>query len=327
VGTASASDTTNSMLFTCWQRSYAASGNWQDLASPGAAPVTVTLPGNLAAQYAYNLNTRARVPISAVGSQVTFNVTDDPVGLLVTPSSSASGPTISAVVSGASFTAGLSASSWVTILGTQLSATTRPWNGADFTGNNLPTQLDGVSVKMNGIPAYPYYISPSQLNVLAPDDSATGPVQVQVTNGKVTSNAFTVNKSKATPALFLFTTKYPAAVHLSGVGVGSAGLIAGGNFAPAQPGETIQLFGTGFGPTNPPAPAGKILSVPAPLANNVTVTIGGLPAAVTFAGLSGNGLDQLNVTVPAGLPDGDAAVVATVAGTSTQANLFLTIQH
>jgi uncharacterized protein (TIGR03437 family) len=327
VGTSTPGDTANSVLFTCWQRSYPASGNWQDLPSPSPVPVTVTLPGNVAAQYAYNLTTRVRVPIGVVDSQVTFNVADDPVGLLVTPTASAPGPTISAVVNGASFTAGVSAGSWVTILGTQLSTTTRQWNADDFVAGNLPVKLDGVSVKMNGIPAYPYYISPSQLNVLAPDDGTTGPVQVQVTNAAGMSNALTVSKSAATPAFFLFTQKYPAAVHLSGAGVGPAGLIAGGNFAPAAPGETIQLFGTGFGPTNPPSLAGKILSVPAPLASNVTVTIGGLRATVTFAGLSGNGLDQLNVTVPAGLPNGDASIVAAAGGASTQANLFLTIQH
>ena len=36
---------------------------------------------------------------------------------------------------------------------------------------------------------------------------------------------------------------------------------------------------------------------------------------------------QLNVTIPPGLADGDAAVVATVRRSTTQTNLFITVQH
>ncbi|PYT22455.1 MAG: hypothetical protein DMG57_35200 [Acidobacteria bacterium] len=82
------------------------------------------------------------------------------------------------------------------------------------------------------------------------------------------------------------------------------------------------LFGTGFGATNPPLSAGKLVTQAAKLANTATVTIGGKQATVAFAGLSASGLDQLNVVVPADLPDGDAALVATVSGVSTQANLL-----
>ena len=31
------------------------------------------------------------------------------------------------------------------------------WNVSDFVGDSLPTQLDGVSVTLNGVAAYPYY--------------------------------------------------------------------------------------------------------------------------------------------------------------------------
>jgi uncharacterized protein (TIGR03437 family) len=238
-------------------------------------------------------------------------------------------PSISAggVVNGASFIAGIAPSTWISILGTNLSATTRSWNLADFVGDNLPTVLDGVSVKINGTPAYIYYISSTQLNVLTPDDLPTGPVSVQVTTAAGTSASFTATVGPVSPAFFVFTAKYPAAVHTSGVPVGKAGLIAGATFVPAKPGETILLFGTGFGATKPPLPAGKLVTTAAPLANPVRLTVGGIAATVAFAGLSGSGLDQFNVTIPAGLPDGDAAVSATVAGSTTQTNLFITVHH
>jgi uncharacterized protein (TIGR03437 family) len=239
-----------------------------------------------------------------------------------TPSISANG-----VVNGASFIAEIAPSTWVSILGTNLSATTRSWKLSDFVGDDLPTVLDGVSVTIDGSPAYIYYISPTQLNVLTPDNLPSGPVHVQVTTAGVTSTSFTTTAGPVSPAFFLFTAKYPAAVHPSGVPVGKVGLIAGANFAPAKPGETILLFGTGFGATNPPLPAGKLVTKAEPLVNTVQVTIGGQSAHVAFAGVSGSGLDQLNVTIPPGLPDGDAAVLATIAGSTTQTNLFITVQH
>jgi hypothetical protein len=68
--------------------------------------------------------------------------------------------------------------SWVSIYGTDLSVTTRSWQISDFSGNALPLSLDGVSVTINGRPAAVSYISPGQVNVQAPDDSTTGPVDL-----------------------------------------------------------------------------------------------------------------------------------------------------
>lgn len=158
-------------------------------------------------------------------------------------------------------------------------------------------------------------------------DSMTGPVVVQVKNTAGTSNSYNASKADVSPAFFLFSSKYPAAVHTNGVFVGPTGLIPGAAVAPAQPGETILLFGTGFGPTNPVLPAGLIVMAAQPLANTATVTLASETASVQFAGLSGSGLDQINIVVPSDLPDGDAPLVATVNGVSTSANLFITVHH
>jgi uncharacterized protein (TIGR03437 family) len=103
--------------------------------------------------------------------------------------------------------------------------------------------------------------------------------------------------------------------------------LSSSKFAPAKPGENILLFATGFGPTNPVLPAGKLVTSAAPLVTQPTVTIGGKPAQLLFAGLSASGLDQFNVTIPPDLPNGDASVVATIAGVTTQPNVFLAIQR
>ena len=176
---------------------------------------------------------------------------------------------------------------------------------------------------VNGRPAYPGYISPTQLNVLAPEDPTTGPVQVQVTKSQIPSDLFPVMKKDPMPAFFVIATRYVAATHANGVSVGPPGLVPGGNFTPAAPGETIQIFGTGFGA----AVNGKTLAAPVSLTSPTTVTIGGKLAAVAYAGMTAPGLDQLNVTIPDGLPDGDARVVATIDGVTTQSNVFVTIKN
>jgi uncharacterized protein (TIGR03437 family) len=272
-------------------------------------------------------------PRIATGSPFNFTVTvTDSVGATSSaqPLSIAIAPTsvvTSAVVNGASFLPGLASGAWITIFGSGLSSTTRRWMTTDFiNGNLLPTQLDGVSATIDGYSAYIYYISPTQLDVLAPDDPALGPVPVQVTTPQGKSNLAMANKSIVSPAFFLFTPNYPAAVHTSGEYVGKPNLISGSTTTPAKPGETILLFGTGFGLTNPSLPSDQIVSHAAPLANSVNIFIGGQQAHVSFAGLSASGLDQFNVTVPGDLTDGDQPLLAIIGGVPTQFGVFITIQ-
>ncbi len=295
--------------------------------------VVTNLPSYLFLIYAEYINNSGQILVTAA-------YTSQPVGVeangttgtqfLLTPVVSSSAtpapPAIAAVVNGASFASGTSDSTWITIQGTNLSTTTRPWAGSDFAGNALPTSLDGVSVTVNGLRAYPSYISPTQLNVLTPDTGAAGAVEVQVINGQGTSKIFTVNQSNPMPGFFVTALKYVTATHADGAMVGASGLISGVTTTPAVPGETISLYGTGFGAAVGSPAVGTVLSAPAELANQVTVTIGGQPATVTYAGLTSNGLDQVNVTIPDSLPGGDALVVAKVSGVPTQADLYVTVQ-
>jgi uncharacterized protein (TIGR03437 family) len=93
-----------------------------------------------------------------------------------------------------------------------------------------------------------------------------------------------------------------------------------------KPGEVILLYGTGFGPTNPPVPSAQLVTTAAVLANSVEVTIGGMPASVGHAALVGAGLYQFNVTAP-DVPDGDAPVLAQIGGVQTQKGVLLTIKR
>jgi uncharacterized protein (TIGR03437 family) len=117
-----------------------------------------------------------------------------------------------------------------------------------------------------------------------------------------------------------------AALHADYTYVGKPGLIAGVTSTPAKPGETILIYGTGFGPTNPPLPCAQLVTTPAVLTNSVQVTIGGVAAPVAYAGLVGAVLYQFNVTV-LNVPDGDAAVVGQIGGVQTQTGVSITIQQ
>ena len=93
---------------------------------------------------------------------------------------------------------------------------TRIWQPSDFVGDQLPTELDGVSVTVNGEPAYIYYISPTQLNVLTPPDLTTGPTSVVVTN-TTPSAIFGVQSQFTSLSLFVFDGgPYVVATHLNG---------------------------------------------------------------------------------------------------------------
>jgi uncharacterized protein (TIGR03437 family) len=233
---------------------------------------------------------------------------------------------ITGVDNGASFQAGLASATWVSIFGTNLSQTARGWQDSDFVNGMLPTSLSGVSATINGRAAYVQYICPTQVNVLAPDDATAGAVQVQVTTAQGKSNNFTAQKQQFAPGFFTMGGSYVEAQHADYSYVGKPGLLPGATTQPAKPGETIVLYGTGFGPTNPPLPSAQLVTAPAVLANSVQVTIGGVEAPVAYAGLVEAGLYQLNVTVP-NVPGGDAAVVAQVGGVQTQAGVLITIQQ
>ena len=194
------------------------------------------------------------------------------------------------------------------------------WNATtEIVNGKFPVSLDGTSVTVNGKPAAVEFIRPSQVNVQAPDDTAVGPVQVVVATVAGVSNSFTVNCATFAPGLFTATAPYIVAQHADGSYVTAA--------APAKPGEVIVLWGTGFGPANPAVPSGQVLSGASPLGNTVTVTIGGQPATVDFAGIIAAGLVQVNVQVPPSMYNGDAGVVATVGGVSTQTTANLISIH
>jgi uncharacterized protein (TIGR03437 family) len=235
---------------------------------------------------------------------------------------------VASVANAGSFLPAISPGSWASVFGSNL-ANTPPsgqhWSASDFQGNLLPTILNGTSVRVNGRSAAVYFISPGQLNVQAPDDTAQGAVSVEVVSPSGIGRG-TATLEPVAPSIFPVTAGgvvYAAAVSADGTPLAAPSQIPGARAA--NPGETILMFGTGFGDTIPHQPAGQLVN-PSPLANPVTATICGQPAAVAYAGLVEAGLNQLNVVVPASA-SGNCAVQFMVTGQSTQSGIVLPVAN
>jgi uncharacterized protein (TIGR03437 family) len=217
--------------------------------------------------------------------------------------------------------------SWITIYGSGLADNVYNWN------NDFATSLGGVSVTVNGKAGYLLYVSPAQINLQAPDDGTTGPVSVVVTNATGTTTS-SVTLAAVSPSLATLDGAHILAQIATPNGNGAygqgaydlAGPVNAFSFAtrPVQAGETVVLWGVGFGPTTPALPAGQVVAGAAPTSQEVTVTIGGVTANVAFSGITLAGLYQLNVTAPT-TASGDQPLIANVGGASTPA-VMLTIR-
>lgn len=232
----------------------------------------------------------------------------------------AAGNIVSAAIGAA---APVTANSWMTIYGTNLSVTTRGWTDADFVNGGIPFSLDGVSVILNqfGLPrlAYVGYVSPTQVNFLLPGDLTVTATTVQVRNPAGMSTAMPISVQANAPQLFSLDGKSVLGTHAGGI------LLAKAN--PAAPGETVVVYGTGLGVTSPALIPGVVPADAVSLATLPAVTIGGSAATVTFAGVvpGAAGVYQINVQVPSSAPNGDLPLIVQV-GSSSSASTLLTVQ-
>ncbi|HEY1184734.1 MAG TPA: FG-GAP-like repeat-containing protein [Bryobacteraceae bacterium] len=240
-------------------------------------------------------------------------------------------PTITGIgVSGGG--TGIAQNTWISIYGIDLAPASLgqgglTWSNAPSFPSQMPTVLDGVSVTVNGKPAYIYYVSGSQLNVLTPLDSTTGRVAVTVNNGTSTSAAFTANLQTVSPGFLRFGDGvHVAAEHADYSYLGPASMsVPGYTFTPAAPGETILLFCDGLGLPASPLTAGSavqigVLPTPWPI-----IQIGELSATVKYAALISPGLYQLNVVVPPLAASGDNQVFASSGGFGSPAGAMLPV--
>jgi uncharacterized protein (TIGR03437 family) len=303
-----------------------------------------TITNTVLTQAPYNTRTSARDTTNA--NDMVYNVANNTLMLatltasgtgyaaamtvdLAAQTSTAVTPKIApnAIVSAASGAVGAAPGSWVSIFGTNLSPSTYVMASSDVVSSYMPTKMQGVSVQIDGVAAYMYYVSAEQINVLVPADSKTGTVAVTVTSANGTSSAANVTLQTLLPGLFV-QGKYVLAVRVSDSAIinGTGAAVSGyTTAAAAKAGDVLEIYGTGFGPTTTTIAPGLIFTGAYPTTNTVTMTIGGIAVPVSFAGLVGPGLYQINITVPSGLTAGDNAIVATVGGVASQASGLINI--
>ena len=227
--------------------------------------------------------------------------------------------TSGSLANGATYAAGgLVQGSWAQVKGVGLSNVTRTWNAGDFTGpgNVLPTQLSGVQVKVNGLPAPVYFISDNQISFQVPT-GISGTASVQVINNGGTSNIVTAPAQSSAPGIFAYAATgvyYPSAVFASdGRFVGNPSVSP--LFRNAIPGEAIELYATGL-----EVEPGGVVPTPHTI-SGVNVTIGTVTVPASYAGLTAYvGEFQINFTVP-NLPAGAYPVSIQIGGVSSPASI------
>jgi uncharacterized protein (TIGR03437 family) len=218
-------------------------------------------------------------------------------------------PAISGLTNAASYRTSFAPGMLLSIFGSQLAPAT--WSAQRVP---LPAQMAGVSVTINGLTAPLLYVSPSQLNLQIPYEIALdSPVTVVVNN----------NGQTATGSLTAAST--------------APGIFVDSSFGPvpntfARPGDVITLFVTGAGAVAPSVPSGAAPDASTPIANlpkpqeSLTVTVGGLPAAIQFVGIPAGlvGVLQINYQVPQDVSTGPNQVIVQI-GNAPSAPAILSI--
>ena len=227
--------------------------------------------------------------------------------------------------------------SYIEIYGTDIGGDPRGWATSDFSGGNAPTSLGGVSVMINGRAAYVNYVSANHVNVQIPGITPVGgSVPVVVTyRGQSSAPAMLPIKQfgagMLAPSTFKVNGKqYVFASHAATNAYVSGGQIPGIPSAPAVPGETLILYGVGFGAVNPASVpfAGQIVRAANTLTAPVQIKIGDTVVQVTYAGLVQGfvGFYQFNIVVPSDAPSGDQPLQVTLGGETLPQTLFLSVK-
>jgi uncharacterized protein (TIGR03437 family) len=241
-----------------------------------------------------NGRTTSGRPVHAItGPDGALYVSDDMNGFVYRVSYN--GPRVNpdGVVSAAAPQVRAAAGSLVSLYGTGFRE-----QAARATSLPLPTRLEDVQVKVDGVPAPLLYVGPQQINFQMPF-GVQGRVTVEVSSSRAT-DTIEIDVSAAAPAIFTQDQS----------GTGLAAL--------RQSGRVLEIYCTGLGAVSPPLAAGA--AAPAsPLARvtaAVAVSIDGRPAEVSFAGLTPGfaGLYQVNAVIPAGVRTGQRVNVTVTAG-------------
>lgn len=281
-------------------------------ASPlnGTTPFTVNVGVNPAGVAVGTY--RGQVVATTTGVFTNLSTQTIDVTLTVTPDNR---PVLTSVVNAASFKSIIGPGAWISLMGHNLAPS------VILQSVPFPISLDGVSAELQSVGGvfnlFIEYASPTQINAFVPQNlpvsffGTSCSVAITVPTGTTSINTTCQGLS---PALFSYgTQQYASATHLDGSVIG---VIPGTR--PAQNGEIITLWGTGFGQTAPAVSDVNSVFAPQALANSVAVYVGGQSVQVLWAGMVGTGLDQFNIQLPDNLTSGDVPISIKIGGTETE---------
>jgi uncharacterized protein (TIGR03437 family) len=167
--------------------------------------------------------------------------------------------------------------------------------------------LDGTQVLFDGAPAPLLYVQDAQINAVAPY-SIAGKAQtvIQVKYNGQTTRDVTIPVSPVSPALFEQPNGIPWVLNQDGTVNSASSPVARGGF--------LTFYLTGGGQTSPPSTDGQIWHTTGGLVAPVSAQLDNYPsdgvvhaaATVAYAGPSPgstSGLQQINIQIPAKLPD------------------------
>jgi uncharacterized protein (TIGR03437 family) len=290
----------------------------------GTAPAALTL--------AVNGSIVPTLPPGAYSGTVTVsspNIASQTINVTLTVSA-APPPVIIAITNAASIQAGpISPGEVVSIFGSNVGPATPP-GGVLFSltpSGMVPTTLGGVTVTFNGVAAPLLFVNALQINAIVPYEIA----------GQTSANVVVMfgGSNSAQLQTSVVDTR-PAIFSLSQGGSGQGAILnqdysVNGTNKPAAKGSVIQIFGTGEGQLVPAVLTGSVTPgvapFPKPVASNITVTIGGQPAQIQYAGEAPtlvSGVFQINAVVPASIASGNQPLVVTI-GSNTNNTQSITV--
>jgi len=167
----------------------------------------------------------------------------------------------------------------------------------------VPTTLGGLQVLVNGQASPIFYVGPNQINFVVPSEAPTfGTTQVQVVQASTTqilgSGSLTMNV--ASPAFFTNTSNGEGQIAALNCNTSPCDNTRNSLSHMAEPGSTIQLFGTGQGVVPNAPPDGQPATGAIDTLTKPVVYIGGGEATVSYSGLAPGlvGVWQINVEIP-----------------------------
>ena len=295
----------------------------------GSCSVTAANPQSTKLQISSWSNTsiQAFLPVSFSGiSQIAVTTASgvDAINILAVTSTT---PVISGISNSATGLEGaIAPGELISIYGSNLGPATGVSFTVDPTTGMVATTLGGTQVLFGSFAAPITYASATQINAVVPYEVAGQSqitMQVQYGGGSASQN---LQVASASPGVYTsnFSGSGPVVAANQDGSINSSS-------NPAVRSSYVTVYFTGGGETNPPGVTGSVNpTMPLKyLAQQPTVTLGGVAAMVTFAGSAPtliDGVDQLDIQLSPDTPSGAQPLVITSGAVSSPSSVTLAVQ-